>query len=49
LLGEGWAGDDLEGFVLTELGSLLTDDPRLSADHLSRLLAARGKDLPVEF
>jgi len=48
LLGEGWTGDDLEGFVLTELGSLLTDDPRLSADQLSRLLAARGKDMPVE-
>ncbi|HXD85937.1 MAG TPA: sigma-70 family RNA polymerase sigma factor [Urbifossiella sp.] len=48
LIGEGWSGDDLEGFVLTELGSLLTDDPRLSADQLSRLLAARGKGLPVE-
>jgi hypothetical protein len=48
LVEEGWTGDDLEGFVLTELGSLLTDDPRLSADHLSRLLAAKGKTLPVE-
>jgi len=47
LVAEGWAGDDLEGFVLTELGSLLTDDPRLSADHLGRLLAARGKSLPA--
>jgi RNA polymerase sigma factor (sigma-70 family) len=46
LLAEGWTGDDLEGFILTELGSLLTDDPRLSADQLSRLLAAKGKALP---
>ena len=47
LVAEGWTGDDLEGFVLTELGSLLTDDPRLSADQLGRLLAAKGKTLPV--
>jgi hypothetical protein len=47
LVAEGWSGDDLEGFILTELGSLLTDDPRLSADNLSRLLAAKGKNLPV--
>jgi RNA polymerase sigma factor (sigma-70 family) len=47
LLAEGWTGDDLEGFVLTELGSLLTDDPRLSADQLGRLLAAKGKALPA--
>lgn len=47
LVADGWAGDDLEGFVLTELGSLLTDDPRLSADQLGRLLAAKGKTLPA--
>lgn len=46
LVADGWTGDDLEGFVLTELGSLLTDDPRLSADQLGRLLAAKGKVLP---
>jgi RNA polymerase sigma factor (sigma-70 family) len=46
LVAEGWTGDDLAGFVLTELGALLTDDPRLSADQLGRLLAARGKALP---
>lgn len=45
LVKEGWAGDDLEQFVLTELGGLFTDDPRLSADELSRLLAKRGKKL----
>jgi RNA polymerase sigma factor (sigma-70 family) len=47
LVAEGWTGDDLEGFVLTELGALLTDDPRLSADQLGRLLAAKGKHLPT--
>lgn len=47
LVADGWTGDDLEGFVLTELGALLTDDPRLSADHLGRLLAAKGKRLPA--
>ena len=46
LVTEGWTGDDLEGFILTELGPLLTDDPRLSADQLGRALAARGKVLP---
>jgi hypothetical protein len=48
LVADGWTGDDLEGFVLTELGSLLTDDQRLSADQLGRLLAAKGKALPLE-
>ena len=46
LLAEGWTGNDLESYILTELGALLTDDPRLSADHLGRLLAAKGKTLP---
>jgi RNA polymerase sigma factor (sigma-70 family) len=46
LLEEGWTGDDLSGFVLNEMGSLLLDEPRLSADHLTRLLAKRGKTLP---
>jgi hypothetical protein len=47
LVAEGWTGDDLEGFILTELGGVLTDDPRLSADHLARLLAVKGKSLPA--
>ncbi|MFM8274284.1 MAG: sigma-70 family RNA polymerase sigma factor [Gemmata sp.] len=47
LIAEGWSGDDLEGFVRTELGALLTDDPRLSADALGRLLAAKGRALPT--
>jgi RNA polymerase sigma factor (sigma-70 family) len=48
LVTEGWTGDDLQGFILTEMGSLLVDDPRLSADQLGRLLASRGQDLPDE-
>jgi RNA polymerase sigma factor (sigma-70 family) len=42
----GWTGDDLSGFVLKEMDSLLMDEPRLSADRLAALLAARGKKLP---
>ena len=46
LVTEGWTGNDLEGFVLTELGAILTDDPRLAADQLGRMLAVKGKSLP---
>ncbi len=42
----GWTGDDLEVFVLKEMDSLLLDEPRLAADRLAALLAARGKKLP---
>jgi hypothetical protein len=48
LLEEGWTGDDLSGFVLNEMGGLLMDEPRLSAQNLSRLLAARGKSLTAD-
>ncbi|OWK43947.1 sigma-70 family RNA polymerase sigma factor [Fimbriiglobus ruber] len=47
LVADGWTGDDLEGFILTEMGGLLVDEPSLSADQLGRMLAARGKKLPV--
>jgi hypothetical protein len=30
------------------MASLLLDEPRLSADSLTRILAARGKTLPRE-
>lgn len=43
----GWTGDDLSGFVLKEMDSLLMDEPRLSADRLASLLAAKGKTLPA--
>jgi RNA polymerase sigma factor (sigma-70 family) len=46
LLKQGWTGDDLSDFVLNEMGSLLMDDPRLSADRLAALLARRGQKLP---
>jgi RNA polymerase sigma factor (sigma-70 family) len=42
----GWTGDDLEEFILTEMGGVLIDDPRLSSDQLARLLQARGKPMP---
>jgi hypothetical protein len=45
LTSEGWTGDDVEGFILTELGSLLMDDPKLSADQLTAMMARRGKAL----
>jgi RNA polymerase sigma factor (sigma-70 family) len=44
LVQEGWSGDDLEEFVLTEMGSLLVDEPRLSADQLTALLKKKGVD-----
>jgi RNA polymerase sigma factor (sigma-70 family) len=47
LVAQGWTGEDLSGFVLTEMGGLLMDEPRLSADQLARSLATRGKVLPT--
>jgi RNA polymerase sigma factor (sigma-70 family) len=47
LVDQGWTGEDLSQFVLSELGSLLMDEPRLSADRLAELLAKRGKALPA--
>lgn len=46
LMEAGWTGDDLTGYVLKEMHSLVLDEPRLSADRLAALLAARGKSLP---
>jgi len=42
LISEGWSGDDIESFILTEMGSLLVDEPRLSADQLTALLKRKG-------
>jgi RNA polymerase sigma factor (sigma-70 family) len=42
LLEEGWTGDDLSGFILNEMGHLLMDEPRLSADQLASLLNRKG-------
>jgi RNA polymerase sigma factor (sigma-70 family) len=43
----GWTGDDLYGFIRKEMFSVLLEEPRLSADRLAALLAARGKSLPL--
>ncbi len=40
---QGWTGDDLGDFVFKEMDSLLLDEPRLAADRLAALLAARGR------
>ena len=42
LISQGWTGDDLSEFILNEMGSLLMDEPRLSADALAGLLHAKG-------
>jgi RNA polymerase sigma factor (sigma-70 family) len=46
LVNDGWTGEDLQSLVLKEMAGVLLDDPRLGADHLARLLAARGKAPP---
>jgi RNA polymerase sigma factor (sigma-70 family) len=43
----GWTGDDLSGFVLKEMDTVLLDEPRLSADRLASILAALGKEAPA--
>lgn len=47
LLEQGWTGDDLHGYVRTEMFSLLLDDPRLSVDYLAHLLAQKGIEPPA--
>lgn len=42
----GWTGEDLSGLVLTEMDSLILEEPLLAADRLAALLAAKGKKLP---
>ena len=43
LTADGWTGDDLTDLVLTEMGPVLLDEPRLAADRLAALLAAKKK------
>jgi RNA polymerase sigma factor (sigma-70 family) len=43
----GWTGDDLQGYIMTEMASLLMDEPRLSADHLAALLHKRGREVDL--
>ena len=47
LVEQGWTGDNLSEFVRTEMHHLLLDDPRLSVDHLAKILAKLGKSLPA--
>jgi RNA polymerase sigma factor (sigma-70 family) len=42
LLEEGWTGSDLSEFILNEMGHLLMDEPRLSANELAAILNTRG-------
>lgn len=42
LSADGWTGDDLHGFILTEMGNLLLDEPSLSAEALRRSLKTQG-------
>ena len=46
MIAEGWDGDDLSGYVRTEMRNLLLDDPRLSVHNLANILASQGKSLP---
>jgi transposase len=43
----GWTGDDLRPFIQTEMLPLLFDEPRLAADRLAVMLAARGQAVPA--
>jgi RNA polymerase sigma factor (sigma-70 family) len=43
---EGWAEDDMAELVQAEMAAVLLEEPRLSGDHLARLLHERGKSLP---
>ncbi len=48
LVEQGWTGDNLSDFVRTEMHHLLLDDPRLSVDHLAKILANQGRSLPID-
>src|SRR5262249_15434026 len=45
LTDEGWTGDDLTDLLLREMAPLLWDDPRIGAERLAAILAARGRAL----
>src|SRR5262245_24325818 len=46
LTADGWTGDDLTELILSEMGPVLLDEPRLGADRLAAILAARGRPAP---
>lgn len=43
LLAQGWTGEDLSQYVLSEMAGVLLDEPRLSADRLAVLLNGAKK------
>jgi len=42
LTSQGWNGDDLEEYVLTEMAGVLMDEPKLGIEQLGKLLAKKG-------
>lgn len=44
LRADGWSGDDLSGFLYSEMAGVLLDEPRLSAESLARLVRELGID-----
>jgi RNA polymerase sigma factor (sigma-70 family) len=47
MISAGWTGDDVEPLILGELGAVLTDDPRLSAEALRHLLGQKSDRLAI--
>jgi RNA polymerase sigma factor (sigma-70 family) len=43
----GFLGEDLQGFILREMDSLLLEEPQLTAESLARLLRKLGMSLPI--
>ena len=43
-----WTGDDLTSLLKSEMASILLDEPRLSIDHLARVLRAKGESISLE-
>ncbi|GIW79950.1 MAG: hypothetical protein KatS3mg105_1757 [Gemmatales bacterium] len=43
---EGWVGEDLSSLMYAEMGNLLLDEPKLSADRLAEMLSKRGRKPP---
>ncbi len=41
----GWFGEDVQPFILQEMQSVLLDEPKLSANHLSKLLQHQPLDM----
>lgn len=44
----GWTGDDLQTYVLREMGQVLLDEPRLSLPALAQLCVRQGVAIPSQ-